>query len=394
MKVLLDLSVLSQPQLSRGVGRYVKNLAYSLFAEASANPGLELLATAGRPVLGVGEISADVPRVVEAMARAPLAHHPLSWVRSGHRALVRAVARTRPDLLHSLDPWAATAGRFSCPYVLTCHHVDSALEVDQWHGTDARVPRRQRALFTSADHVIASSRATAQELIARLDIPRQAITVVHHGLKLATWGGITLGDSILERYRIVRPYLLCVGGADERKNVDRVFYALAKARNMLAGARPGLVWVGALTPAETLKVRRAAAEVGLLDVLQLPGYLPDRDLAALYQAAITLLFVSRREGFGFPLVEAMAAGCPVITSNRSSLIEVGEGAVLSVDPLDVDAIADAIVLVCDDAKERRRLAERGRKRAEDFSLNQMVQGTLAAYRKTITLRLGEGKLSR
>jgi glycosyltransferase involved in cell wall biosynthesis len=113
--------------------------------------------------------------------------------------------------------------------------------------------------------------------------------------------------------------------------------------------------------------------------VKLLGYVSDQDLAALYRGATAQVFVSRAEGFGYPVIEAMACGCPVITSNRSSLIEIAEGAAVTVDPEDADAIADAIVLLADDNAERRRLSARGIERAARFSLRRMAEQTLDVY---------------
>src|SRR5690606_20073634 len=95
-----------------------------------------------------------------------------------------------------------------------------------------------------------------------------------------------------------------------------------------------VAWAGALDRQERQRISGAAEEAGVADAVQLLGYVPDAELAALYRGATAQVFVSRAEGFGYPVVEAMACGCPVITSNRSSMIEIAEDAALTVDPED------------------------------------------------------------
>jgi alpha-1,3-rhamnosyl/mannosyltransferase len=113
------------------------------------------------------------------------------------------------------------------------------------------------------------------------------------------------------------------------------------------------------------------------------GYVPDFELAALYRGAVAQLFVSHAEGFGYPVVEAMACGCPVITSDRSSTAEIAADAALLVDPESPDAIASAILELAASEQERSRFSGRGAARANRFSLERMADGTLEVYRRVI-----------
>src|SRR5690606_9563092 len=111
-------------------------------------------------------------------------------------------------------------------------------------------------------------------------------------------------------------YLLYAGDADWRKNSTGMFAALALARREIPNLT--LVWAGKLSPQREARVRREAAEAGVAGAVRLLGWVPDDDLLALYRGAHAMLFVSRAEGFGLPVVEAMASGCPVVTSDTSS----------------------------------------------------------------------------
>jgi glycosyltransferase involved in cell wall biosynthesis len=110
---------------------------------------------------------------------------------------------------------------------------------------------------------------------------------------------------------------------------------------------------------------------------------PDATLKAIYRAALATLFVSRAEGFGYPVLEAMASGCPVITSNVSSLPEVAGDAALLVDPEDPTAIAQAVLHLCRDPSSRQELKRRGLVRAQAFSLESQARATLAVYRRVL-----------
>jgi alpha-1,3-rhamnosyl/mannosyltransferase len=133
-------------------------------------------------------------------------------------------------------------------------------------------------------------------------------------------------------------------------------------------------------------VERAAVTHGVRDALSFLSYVPDADLKALYRSAVAQLYVSRYEGFGHPIVEAMAAGCPVVTSNRSSTAEIAKDAALLVDPEDHAQIADAIFQLLSHPEQRRDLCERGTERARRFSLERMAEGTLRVYERVMASR--------
>jgi alpha-1,3-rhamnosyl/mannosyltransferase len=164
-----------------------------------------------------------------------------------------------------------------------------------------------------------------------------------------------------------------------------VLTALARARAQLPDAGIVLVWAARLDSATKAELRRSARAHGVGDALKLIGYVDDEELAALYRGASAQLFPSRAEGFGYPVIEAMSSGCPVITSDRSSLAEVAGGAAILLDPEDSDAIAHAIGRLVEDDVERRRLSVLGSERAKRFSLERMANETLEVYKKVILL---------
>jgi glycosyltransferase involved in cell wall biosynthesis len=189
--------------------------------------------------------------------------------------------------------------------------------------------------------------------------------------------------SIAAGYGLPEGYLLSLGTREPGKNRETILWAM---RYLLDhGADPHLAVVGQAgwgAAAEEELVRN----LGLEDRVHFTGYVPQEHLPALYSAAAAFLFPSLYEGFGLPVLEAMACGTPVITSNVSSLPEVAGHAALLVDPRDARALADAVNLVLSDEGVRRRLREAGLARAATFTWRACAEATLAVYRSV----LGEG----
>jgi glycosyltransferase involved in cell wall biosynthesis len=141
-----------------------------------------------------------------------------------------------------------------------------------------------------------------------------------------------------------------------------------------------LVWLGKLSDERTRALHAEAEALGAASACKFLGYVADSALKAVYRAALATLFVSRAEGFGYPVLEAMASGCPVVTSNVSSLPEVAGEAALLVDPGNPEAIAEAIASLAREPALRQALKLRGLERARQFSLAAQARETLAVYR--------------
>lgn len=393
LTALFDLSVLGAGPATPGISRYVSDLALELDRIAREQGRVRVLAIEALPWLGRSRVSDDVRGAVDRLQQRPTRQAPASWAYQVRFALRRAVLAARPDLVHSGAPNATPMRQLSCPRVLTCHDLVPLTHPGHqrgWrNGSLLGRYRTHHRRFHSADHVIAISRATADDLITRLEVPHQRISIVHNGVDLERWSREPQpsDDAVRATHGLGgRPYLLCVGAAHWRKNSEGVMQGLARARRLIGNEDLLVAWAGDLDRQDRQRIASAAEAAGVADAVQLLGYVSDPELAALYRGATAQVFVSRAEGFGYPVVEAMACGCPVITSNRSSLIEIAEDAALTVDPEDPDAIADAIVLLADDNAERRRLAERGSQRAKRYSLRRMGERTLEVYRHVVGSR--------
>lgn len=231
-----------------------------------------------------------------------------------------------------------------------------------------------------ADRVFTASDFTADEAGALLGVPRERMETVHPGVSAAfSQPGDAAADRRLlaERHGVEGPFVLFVGTTNPRKNLPRLLDAFAAARRR-ASLPHRLVIAGDRGFDD---VRDDVADRGLGDNVRIAGYVDEADLPAFYRCAGALAFPSLYEGFGLPVIEAMAAGCPVLTSAASSLPEVAGDAALLVDPGSEDAIAGGLVRLLTDDALRARLAEAGRRRAAAFAWDAFAARHLAVWRE-------------
>ncbi len=226
-----------------------------------------------------------------------------------------------------------------------------------------------------SDHIVAISQFTAGQIVQHLDVPADRISVVHHGMDPVP----QIAPDALQAFRrtldLEQPFVLHVGAIQKRKNVTRLveaFEGLGEGyRLVLAGA----AGYGARAILERIENSPAGPRIRVL------GYRSRAELDQLYRTAAVLAFPSLEEGFGIPVLEAMSAGLPVVTSNGSAVREVAADAALLVDPLDVDGLRDAMQTALEDPAVRERLIAAGLRRATGFSWHRAARETLAVYRK-------------
>ncbi len=234
-----------------------------------------------------------------------------------------------------------------------------------------------------ADRVLADSHAAAREMTAQLGLPPGRIDVVPLGVRLPDPARARTPEREL-RARLglgTGPVLLCVAQKRRYKRQDVAIRALAA----LGDPAARLVLPGAPTPWEA-ELRGLAAELGVAGRVAFPGYVSEEDLEGLYALAAGFVLASEHEGFGLPVLEAMARGVPVACSARSALAEVAGDAALTFDPA-VQAEADAAVAaLLGDPGRARRLADAGRARDALWTGARTAGGTLAGYERARTAR--------
>jgi glycosyltransferase involved in cell wall biosynthesis len=228
-----------------------------------------------------------------------------------------------------------------------------------------------------AKAIIAVSQATKRDLVRIYGLDPAKITVVHEAAAPHFTPALPAQVAqVRARYALPNQYLLHVGTIEPRKNLNRLLEAVHRLRE--AGEDVHLVVVGSKGWLYQGFFQRLE-ELDLEDAVQLPGYIPDADLPAVYSGASSVVVPSLYEGFGLPLLEAMSCGAPVVCSNASSLPEVGGDAARYFDPTDVPAMADAILTVWRDEALREAMRQRGLARAAQFSWAQAAEETQIVY---------------
>lgn len=356
-----------------GIGRYAVELLKALAALPGA-PELVLLTTEREDPPGLwGRFE----------------HHALRGCRRlpalmtyGNLALSAAVRRLRLDLVHDPNGIAPFLGpQGGAGRIVTLHdafpyvHPETHNRLDNW-----RYRTMLPAAARRADGVITVSDCSRRDLAAHLGLDPASISVISSAVsgQMAPVAPGAARQETLARYGIAWPYLLYVGGINGRKNIARLFEAFALVR----AARPAmrLVVVGQ-RQWRTGAIDAAYQALGPDPGVIFTGYVADGDLPALYSAAELFVFPSLYEGFGFPPLEAMSCGTPVVTAGTSSLPEVVGDAALTVDPYDVQAIAAAVLRLLAEDELRATLRRRGSARAALFSWERVARQTLALYKR-------------
>ena len=304
-----------------------------------------------------------------------------------HARLSTELALHPPDVLfvpaHVIPLGAPLARRTRT--VVTIHDL-GYLHFPEAHTQTQRLYLRLSTAWSArvASDVIAISAATRDDLVRYARVPREKIHVIHHGVATRFRPADALAVAAMQaRHGIDAPYFLFIGTVQPRKNLERVIEAFAKVAQIgdcTAITNLQLVIAGK-KGWQTAPIERRAAQLGVADRVRFVGYLPDDDLPPLLGGALGFVFPSLYEGFGMPVLEAMACGTPVITSTTSSLPEVAGEAALLVDPHDTGAIARAMERLACEPELRATLAERGQEQAARFTWDACAAATLQVLRK-------------
>ena len=324
----------------------------ALLRELAGTPDLRLAAVTRRPDL--------VPEGIE-----PVELPARSQVLRMAARLPRLLRRLRPALAHFQHSLPLAC---PCPAVVTVH--DLSFERDP-----SLMSLRDRAIFRTvvprsarrAARVLAVSERTKRELIELYGLPEQKIVVTPNGVDPAfsPVGPIPDGE----------PYALFVGALQPRKDAAAAIEALA----LIPDGELRLVLVGP-DKGGRVEAERAAERAGIRKRIEFRGHVPLEELATLYRGAACLVFPSRYEGFGLPVLEAMASGTPVVATTAGALPEVAGDAAILVEPGDPVALAGGIERALAD---RERLVRAGLERARRFSWPETARRTLEIYRELI-----------
>ena len=242
-----------------------------------------------------------------------------------------------------------------------------------------------RSALRKARVVICVSQHTHDSMADLAGVDPRRIVVVPHGVDPRFLRAPSEQERALvrERFRMARPYVLYAGKLMPRKNIVRMIEGAARFLKA-TGADMDFVMVGKRLY-DNNEIDRTIARLGIADRVRELGHVADADLPVLYSGASAFLYATLWEGFGLPVLEAMASGTPVITSNVSSLPEVAGDAALLVDPLDVEQISSALVRVHEDRTLRQQLIDRGRERAGQFTWARTAAATIRDYQMVAEL---------
>ena len=358
MKIAITVEALRDRQFA-GVQQYIHNLIHPL-AECE-DLDLTLIA------------SSQSPRSLFPDQAGLIYHTPPLVFGSGLFSAVFAPPRGLSgfDLIHCPTVTAPFFFRPNAKVVMTVHDLVPLL-FPQWQ-TNRRVLYFKYILkhrFRFGDRFIAVSHSTRSDLIHHFHIPEDKIDVIHEGVS----GQFKPASASREAF------ILAVSTLEPRKNFKRIIEAFVSLRKN-EKTRDRLVIVGkeGWLFDETIRVPAA-----FQDDVVFTGYVSEAELIHLYQTARCFVYPSMYEGFGLPVLEAMACGCPVITSNTSSMPEVAGDAALLVDPCVVDDIEDAICKLTNDPALCAELSAKGIQRASGFSWHRTAEQTLDVYRRIVT----------
>jgi glycosyltransferase involved in cell wall biosynthesis len=353
------------PRRMAGAGVYT----YQLVRALAALQGAFHLTVLARP--GLFDDLPDV-NVVHVRQRGRAAR--LAWEQA---ALPERLNRHRIEVLHSPHHHTPVF-TLGVPRVVTVHDL-TFLRLPERYPAARRLYMTwvTRAAARVAKAIITPSETVRADVIERLGVPPERVVAIPEaaGPQYQRVDDDALGR-MRWKYHLPSDYILSVGSLEPGKNRPRLIRASARLRD--EGVDVPLVIAGQRAwryEGEAELVR----ELGLREHVRFLGYVPDEDMPSLYAGATLLAFPSLYEGFGLPVLEAMACGTPVVTSNVSATAEAAGDAARLVDPTDLDALTDALRVVLSDPSVRFELQARGLERAAQFSWERAARETLAVY---------------
>jgi glycosyltransferase involved in cell wall biosynthesis len=406
MRIGLDASILQiESTRVRGIGQYIQNLFPLLLKHDTVNEYLIYTAKSALPLepardrlqSGRNRIShlPDIPLLAGCFPKKSVRKHYYNFLVQNHVVLPARILLDKVDLVH----FPAQAGApLIQPKISIVTLFDAIFHLYpdryQVYFEQKMRAKLQSIAVKKADMIITISETSKRDIHNVYGIPLEKIRVTYLGANeyFKPVDPKAAGDFLLKKYDLPGRFLLYVGGFDFRKNLPILVRALKQLR-MRTGFSNKLVLVGKVPGHPKIPgyrdfavLRETIRDLNLDDQVLIPGYVPEEDLPMFYSAADVFVFPSLYEGFGLPVLEAMACGAPVIAQNSSSIPEVLGDAGILVDSADFDnALVRALEDLLADSSRRQLLRERGLERVKKFSWQKTALETLKIYEECYQL---------
>lgn len=379
-RIALDFTSLDHATSGTGHYRYVLDLVRGLHA---LQPDMEFVLFGSRPK--------PAPEIADIFQTPGWRYRQLTHSTGrgayylDHLKFSYALLRERVDLLHSVHSFIPLFA--PCPVVVTEHDLMFELfeEYRAARSSNAYVLYKWE-IRNRARRIISISQNTAADLQKLWNVDADKIDVVHHGC------GTSLIDACRAQHSerlpmpddwISSPLLLSPYNLEPRKNLTKLLEAVALLRGRYPKLKLILFGRGALTPQREADFAERLQQLGIADIVQLLGFVDDGDLAWLYRHCTVFVFPTLYEGFGLPVLEAMACGACVVARNASAMAEVAGQAALLVETQDSAMLADGISTLLDDPDLQDRLRRAGMERSAMFTVEKMAKLTYQTYLKAI-----------
>lgn len=385
--VVMDMTPLAGLSSLRGIGSVVRSLARNLMALSDEErKGLSFAWLVSQDKMASYKIVDSLEEALVPPREMPTKKQDMDRMMGARFKFAPLVRKRGGRLLHitepqghPLDPRVTT--------VVTCYDLIPILMAKDYLPPVPLVREvllaREWARYKRAAHAIAISEATKRDVVEHLGISPDRIDVIHLGVdhdRFHPRADAGERDAVSAVIGTTAPYVLYLGAGDARKDLETLVRAFAVARE----TRDMHLVIGGNLRARKDVLLAAAREAGVLDRLQLPGYVPEDVVAALYRQAALHVFPSRYEGFGFPVVEALACGTPTITSPGSSLDEVAGDAALIVECGNVEGLASLMDKILSSTTLQADLRARGIERAKLFNWRTNALRTVEVYQRVLS----------
>jgi glycosyltransferase involved in cell wall biosynthesis len=287
------------------------------------------------------------------------------------------LCREKLDLFHIIDFYAPLTARFRT--VFTIHDLYFLKDKDAMDKAGLKHYQELLNYLPQAAHVICDSFSTKDDLLSYASIDPAKVSVIYPGLVSEFYSISAQSAAVVKtKYRLPDNYFLFVGTIEPRKNLVRTIEAYHMAAKKL-GDKMWPMFLAGRCAYKASEVLDTISSLSLSSKVKYLGELAEDEILGLYHGASALLYVSLYEGFGFPILEAMATRTAIITSNTSSLGEVAQDAALFADPLNTESIAGNIVRIVEEASLREDLIAKGLRRVQDFSWENTAAQVLGVY---------------